>query len=557
MKIIILFFFLVISVLLFSEEFQSSEITVIKDYSISESYSTPVRISPNANYKGIVQPGRNVISHGDTICVIYSNTTSDPNNFQRFMQAYSTDNGATWIIATIGTQDVTKTYPDMDQLIDLCSYDPLNVNPYIVWIEVIYPTNKSVINFSKDDYVPYSLFTPVPIDNSQGSFPTIMAWGGGETLLVTTITDSFDIFTYRSIDSGQNWVKGVYLSSIGTSEGQVGAMIDNGNNGYGIAFYGKQENAGDNIQAYYKETTDYGVTWTSSETLISVIADQTLSMSLTGYSCVVDPFTNMPYFLLKLDTSKNCSQSYNFGELYFIKPSGGSPGSYIFDHSNPVKIVTGIDSIFEHIAGFPTIGTCLNSWSYDSTLYGFFNAYADTVIGNDTITTLEIFATISSDGGVIWNNYLITPAFDTSFQKNFASSSPYSIGIYPNLNIDLVFCECVNANNTDHLDLYYMNVDIISLGIEEKVEENISVFNVSTIAMNGICRLNISLPESGNTKVEIFDTSGRIVTEVVNQYLSKGEYSFDWNYKNSASGIYLYRMSSSGFITSGKVIIVE
>jgi len=528
-------------------------------------HSTPILVSADANWRGIVQPGRNVSVHGDTICVIYSNTTSDPNNFQRFTQAYSVDGGATWTPATVGTADVMRTYPHHDVLYDVTvETDPLNANPYIYWLERLYPTNASSVNFSKDDLVPYSIFSPIPVDSVIGYFPTVMAWGLGDTLFGTAAdVNTDDIYAYRSEDNGVTWVKDANLSSTGSNSGQVAAMVDNGQNGFGVAFYAQQAVVTNNVQPYIVQTTDYGQTWSSPETLMYVTPGQPLSMTWQGYSCVVDPVEDIPYFFLKLDTGKDCSSSYNYGELYFIKPNGGTPGAYTFDYTNAIGIVDGgTPGVFEHLAGYPTMGFYRAADS-STILYGFFNAFA----AGATDTTLEIFATTSTDQGVTWNEVQVTDDYDTAFQKNYISSSYYINSTTGEASV--IFCLGTDGNDTDHLDMYHFNVDVVAdlglptaAGYETAVEEGIetilpNLYKVTAFNRGGVCSFNVSLPDGGNTSLQIFDATGREVSQIVNTYLSAGVHNFNWNSENSSAGNYIYRMTSGGFVTSGKVLIAE
>ena len=58
--------------------------------------------------------------------------------------------------------------------------------------------------------------------------------------------------------------------------------------------------------------------------------------------------------------------------------------------------------------------------------------------------------------------------------------------------------------------------------------------------------ISYTLPASGYTTLKIYDTSGRLVTTLVDAEMSAGVYSMTWNRKNAASGIYFYRLTSGG-----------
>ena len=72
-------------------------ITPLQDYSVSLFNSSDTHlITSDANWRGLAAPGRRVISHTDTVSVIFTQTTTDPNAFQVFYHAYSTDGGDNW-----------------------------------------------------------------------------------------------------------------------------------------------------------------------------------------------------------------------------------------------------------------------------------------------------------------------------------------------------------------------------------------------------------------------------------------------------------------------------
>ena len=90
MKLIILF-----SLIIFSMNLFSLDTTLV---------------TADMNINSINSSGRKIICWGDTISVIYTQTTSDTNNFQRLYQTYSTDKGLTWTHALTGVNDAMEIF---------------------------------------------------------------------------------------------------------------------------------------------------------------------------------------------------------------------------------------------------------------------------------------------------------------------------------------------------------------------------------------------------------------------------------------------------------------
>ncbi len=78
-------------------------------------------------------------------------------------------------------------------------------------------------------------------------------------------------------------------------------------------------------------------------------------------------------------------------------------------------------------------------------------------------------------------------------------------------------------------------------------------FNPST-------KINFEIPASSSvaqTFLSVYDIMGREVTTLVNQQLSPGIYSVDWNASNYPSGIYFCRLNSGDFSAVNKMILVK
>jgi hypothetical protein len=58
-------------------------------------------------------------------------------------------------------------------------------------------------------------------------------------------------------------------------------------------------------------------------------------------------------------------------------------------------------------------------------------------------------------------------------------------------------------------------------------------------------------------KIVVFDMLGREVEALVNEKLSPGSYSIDWNASQYPSGVYFYRLTTEGFSETKKMILLK
>jgi hypothetical protein len=80
-------------------------------------------------------------------------------------------------------------------------------------------------------------------------------------------------------------------------------------------------------------------------------------------------------------------------------------------------------------------------------------------------------------------------------------------------------------------------------------------FNPSTM-------IRFGLPRAAHVNLDIFNIAGQTIATLCSQYLEVGEHTFLWNGLNSAgepaaSGIYFYRLKTSEFTESRKMILLK
>ncbi|QQS34721.1 MAG: T9SS type A sorting domain-containing protein [Ignavibacteriales bacterium] len=76
-------------------------------------------------------------------------------------------------------------------------------------------------------------------------------------------------------------------------------------------------------------------------------------------------------------------------------------------------------------------------------------------------------------------------------------------------------------------------------------------FNPSTV-------IRFSLPEDvSNVTVTIYNALGQRITELVNSKLEAGQYEFEWNASNLASGLYIYELRTEKFSSVKKMMLMK
>ena len=100
----------------------------------------------------------------------------------------------------------------------------------------------------------------------------------------------------------------------------------------------------------------------------------------------------------------------------------------------------------------------------------------------------------------------------------------------------------------------------LSAGIKNINNDIPSAFSLSQNypnPFNPSTRIEFSIPESDNIKIEIFDVLGRFISELYNGDLGAGNYSIDFNASKLSSGIYYYRLTTGKNNLMKKAVLIK
>ena len=74
---------------------------------------------------------------------------------------------------------------------------------------------------------------------------------------------------------------------------------------------------------------------------------------------------------------------------------------------------------------------------------------------------------------------------------------------------------------------------------------------------NPITHIRFNIPETGNTKLTVFNIMGEAVASLVDGVVSAGAHTVSWNAANMPTGVYFYRMESGNFTQTRKLLLVK
>jgi len=74
---------------------------------------------------------------------------------------------------------------------------------------------------------------------------------------------------------------------------------------------------------------------------------------------------------------------------------------------------------------------------------------------------------------------------------------------------------------------------------------------------NPVTTISFSIPVEGNVSLKIINVIGQEVVTLVNENLSAGTYSFQWNAENQSSGVYFYKLITDSYSEMKKMILLQ
>jgi subtilisin family serine protease len=223
-----------------------------------------------------------------------------------------------------------------------------------------------------------------------------------------------------------------------------------------------------------------------------------------------------------------------------------------FDPANRLGYIWRTDNNPSTYAGMSLLSaTNVSYWAIDND---------NTIAGNpwgiyDGFTDQEKYQSLSSGIGR-------TQAGGTNGRDvaNVIGSGPYSIPA--NGEITIAFA-LIGGNNLSDLQANAVaarNKYTSLVGITNYNSELPSDFSLSQNypnPFNPTTNIKFSIANPGLTSLKIYNTLGKEVASLVNEYLQAGSYDADWNASGNSSGVYFYRLQANGFVQTKRMLLIK
>ena len=420
--------------------------------------------------------------------------------------------------------------------------------------------------------------------------------------MVQTSVSRFEIFYKNSHDGGITWNPEVNLSNT-ISVGAVSPSIIS----YGsVVHLVWLENNNNTRQIKYKRSTNNGLSWDTSEFITSnaVQSDNPCLAASNSALHVVwndkrdgnneiyykkNQTCNGAFTVSGLVTFKDNNQPVNGGYVKALKyipetteiitvdsSSINSNGTYQLNHM-PDDV---LDLMFyqddDLLQFVPTYYESTIDWRQSTKIhptqnltdinckvYRINNQTNPYIISGQITANLDYPAILSMKDAVIYAK--IGDEFKNYGVSN--NSGSYAATKLPPGNYDLItyrmgfapVSQNVTITNGSISNVNFdlgsplIGINIINMSVPKTYTLNQNYpnpFNPST-------NVKFEIPSGGLIKLAVYDILGREIETLVNENLAAGSYSVNWNASNYPSGIYFYRIETSNFTETKKMVLIK
>ncbi|KAB2851956.1 MAG: T9SS type A sorting domain-containing protein, partial [Ignavibacterium sp.] len=74
---------------------------------------------------------------------------------------------------------------------------------------------------------------------------------------------------------------------------------------------------------------------------------------------------------------------------------------------------------------------------------------------------------------------------------------------------------------------------------------------------NPTTKINYAVPFDSKVTISVYSITGELVAELVNNFVTAGSHSVNFDASNLSSGMYIYKMTAGSFTQSNKMLLLK
>ncbi len=213
---------------------------------------------------------------------------------------------------------------------------------------------------------------------------------------------------------------------------------------------------------------------------------------------------------------------------------------------------------------FPPVvaGTNYLRFNYACAYYGA--TYIDSLIietsadaGTSWTRLIETYQSPTLSSGVNSTQIISTVSTTTSFTPTASQWATKVFAMPVGTNKVRFVAKSAFGNNLFIDDITSGTITGVGSQVTLNVPQKYELFQNYPNPFNPSTKINFDIPKAGIVTLKIYDLTGREITQLVNDNMSAGNYSIDFNAANIASGVYFYRLEAADFVQSKRMVLLK
>jgi hypothetical protein len=90
-----------------------------------------------------------------------------------------------------------------------------------------------------------------------------------------------------------------------------------------------------------------------------------------------------------------------------------------------------------------------------------------------------------------------------------------------------------------------------------EIPKEFKLYNNFPNPFNPVTKIRFDVPKYSFIKISVFDISGKVINQPINNYFQAGSYEFSWYTNNLSSGVYFYRIEAENFTDVKRMLLVK
>lgn len=176
---------------------------------------------------------------------------------------------------------------------------------------------------------------------------------------------------------------------------------------------------------------------------------------------------------------------------------------------------------------------------------------------------------VSTNGGTSWVNL---PGRYTSTVSGQPSYSAMKYWVYEQVNLNAYIGQTIKVRFYYYTDnglpgdgFYFDDFRIVDYRLTssnistvgENIPNKFALYQNYPNPFNPVTKINFDIPKNAKVSLKIYDITGRHLSTLINESLSAGSYSCDYNAESLSSGVYIYKLEAGNFSETRKMMIIK